>query len=444
MKKIKQYLPFLLGILLMIPFFVPLTKIGLLPFFLILLCIFYGTKKFDIKHFGILLFLFSLLLRIIIICIIDTPIISDFKTMFDAATKINLGHLKDVQASTYFKLWGYQFGHTLYMCFFLKIIPSAFFLKLLNCIFSSFSVLLLYLIGKDFVKDITARRMSLLYSLFPFPLFLNTVLTNQHHSTCFLLLALYLFTNKKFNNMNPIKKGLLIGSLLALSNILRSEGIVIIIAIFAYFLLQFTKKRKGEILKLGICLFFSYFVIVNGTSYLLQVTNISKSGLSNKDPYWKFITGLNPTTNGQYSEEDAKSYSFGNKKEAIAIIKKRITKNITHLPTLFLKKETIFWTQSDLSWSIGHFTTKGYSSLYYFLVSLNQCFLYFFLGTAIIGCFQKLKRKETLLFILILGAYFGVYLWIEIMPRYAYAPQTILLLLSMMGIDAIKEKRKER
>ena len=100
MKRILNWIPFLLGILLLFPFLVPLTKIGLVPFILLLLGIFYFVKKTNINRFGLVLFCFSFLVRLGAILLVDTPIISDFKTMFDAARQINAGDLALIKASS--------------------------------------------------------------------------------------------------------------------------------------------------------------------------------------------------------------------------------------------------------------------------------------------------------------------------------------------------------
>lgn len=444
MKKLEQLLPICLGILLLFPLFFPLTKLGVLPFLMLVIAVVYCVRKKKIRHWPIVLFLFSFVIRFFVISIINTPIVSDFKTMYEAARQINLGNIISVQNSPYFQLWGYQWGHTLYMSFFLKCIPSVFFLKVLNIFFSSGSIVLLYLIGKDFVKERVARGMSLLYVFFPFPLLLNTVLTNQHHATFFFLLALYFLISKKHRKDVAWKKGLLVGTFLAISNLLRPEAITFLVAFIAYLIFDFSRKKAKACLQLGATTFVAYLLITISISSLLQITHISPSGLQNKDPYWRFIVGLNPQSRGQYSEEDEKTYTFGDKKQALSIIKERSIGNITQLPRLFLQKETILWTQSDLSWSIGHFPREGNSDLYYFLTNLNQCFIYFFLITGIIGCFSKIKERECLFFILLLGVYFGVYLFTEVMPRYAYTPQTILLLLGMLGVNAILEKIEVR
>ncbi len=379
----------------------------------------------------------------VVILLVNTPLEHDFKTMFEAASAINRGAFDVIKTSDYFQLFGYQLGHTLYMSFFLKIFKSAFFLYVLNGLFSSGIVLLIYLIGKDFVKEKTAMAFSLLYSLFPFPLLLNTVLTNQHHSTFFFLLAIYFLLHLKQEKESWWKKGILVGTCLGISHILRPEGMVFFVAFLVYLLFSLTKKNKKQLLLMGSTVILCFLVLTSLASFGIKSLGLNPNGLRNNDPYWKFIVGLNATTNGAYSENDQKLYTFGNTKQALELIRNRTLGNMTQLPLLFLKKEVILFTKSDLSWSIGYFQQSGKAELYQFLTNLNQCFIYFFLIFAILGCFVKQKKKESLFLILLIGVYFGVYLLIEVMPRYAYSIQPILLILGMIGWDSLREWKKK-
>ena len=88
-------------------------------------------KKLKDNKFIIGLFLFAFISRVIIILVVDTPIISDFKTMYEAALEIVKG-TSDYKDSFYFLTWGYQMGHVLYQSVLLSIINSVVFLKIMN------------------------------------------------------------------------------------------------------------------------------------------------------------------------------------------------------------------------------------------------------------------------------------------------------------------------
>ena len=85
------------------------------------------------NKFIVFIFLFSFVLRLGVIVLVETPVISDFKLMYDAALEIVNG-TDSYKSMSYFITWGYQMGHVLYEAFLLSIINSVFFLKIINCI----------------------------------------------------------------------------------------------------------------------------------------------------------------------------------------------------------------------------------------------------------------------------------------------------------------------
>ena len=166
------------------------------------------SNKFKFKNFGIFLFVFSLLLRLIAISIINPPIESDFLTMYNASKQLLLGK-KDYLNLPYFINWGYQMGHVIYQYFLLKIIDSVLFLKVINCIIHSGIVVLIYNISKCLTNEKCARISSLIYTIFLFPLLLNTVLTNQQLAAFCMLLGIYLFISPKFDSLNKLFRNII-------------------------------------------------------------------------------------------------------------------------------------------------------------------------------------------------------------------------------------------
>lgn len=396
-------------------------------------------KKWISKHkIIIFLFLFAFVIRIGVILWIDTPVISDFKTMLDASKELVNG--TDAYKSTpYFICWGYQMGHVIYQAILLNIINSITFLKIVNAIVTSSTVIMIYLIGKELSTTKAAIIISIIYSIFLFPLLLNTVLTNQLLPMLLILIAIYLWMKKKKENkLMPV----IIGILLGISNMLRSETIVIIIAFVLYTIFLMIKKENRKALIINLCLIIiSYFTLTTATSFVLKATDISSSGLENKNSSWKFLEGLNVETRGQYSEYDAVKYSY-DKKKTTKELKKRIQEEWQQYPLLFAKKTKILWLNSDLSWSLGHIENQEDLKLY---EGINQIFIYFFVIMSLLSAitlFKKTYKKEQILILLILFIYFGVYLFIEVMPRYAYSLQIFEALLASITLGYILDNKK--
>ncbi len=385
------------------------------------------------KHkFVIILFIFSFLIRLFVVSVVKTPIESDFKTMYEAALEIINGtHF--YKGSTYFLTWGYQMGHVLYQSFLLSLINSVTFLKVVNSFITSLIVVFIYLIGKRISSERAAFIVSILYSIFLFPLLLNTVLTNQHLPALLTLISIYILINIKYDKY--IFKSLIAGVLLGISNILRSEGIVIIAAIFIYSLYLIMKKYDYKKIMVSFLLIISsYFLIFNGTSFILEKAGLSQNGLKNMNPTWKFVLGFNYDTNGMYSESDAVLYA-NDKEKAKDIVIKRV-KDYKKIPMLFVKKSKILWFNSDLSWSIGYISNSLICKV---LNIINQMFIIMFSILSLFSLFSLFKEKNKCqVFIsIILFVYFGVYLLIEVMPRYAYSLQIFEAILACSGFNVL-------
>ncbi len=383
-----------------------------------------------------IIFLFSLafIVRLIYILIIDTPIISDFKVMYDASLEL-LNGTHNYRDSSYFLLWGYQTGHVFYQFLLLSIFNSVTFLEIINCFVTSLTVVFIYLICSKYSSGFSSKFISILYLFFPFPLFLNSLLSNQQLPLLLILISVYLFINMDYDRF--IIRSFLIGIILGISNILRSESIVIIFSIFLFSLFLIKKVSfKKLFISFGIIVIF-YLSIFKGTSYLFKFSGISRNGLNNMNPYWKFVLGFNYDTNGVYSNDDAIIYSGDHvlaKKETINRIQK-----IDKIPVLFLKKTKILWFNSDLSWSIGHISE---SSFYKISNIINQCFIIIFILLSLLSLKSLFKfNKVYLLCFIILFVYGGVYLLIEVMPRYAYNLQAFMAILSSFGLDNLKRNR---
>ena len=145
------------------------------------------------KHKLVLfLFFFSFLIRIGVVLWIDTPVISDFKTMYEASQEL-LNGTTAYKSMPYFLTWGYQMGHVIYQTLLLAIINSITFLKIINALVTSLTVVFIYLIGKELTNKKASFIISMIYSIFLFPLLLNTVLTNQLLPMLLILIAIYLW-----------------------------------------------------------------------------------------------------------------------------------------------------------------------------------------------------------------------------------------------------------
>ena len=82
--------------------------------------IFYILTRKSIPQFPLFLFITSLLVRFIVIFLIKTEPVSDFKLLFDSAQMLAAGDYS-FNDYVYYQMWPYQIGFLMWEAFFLKI-----------------------------------------------------------------------------------------------------------------------------------------------------------------------------------------------------------------------------------------------------------------------------------------------------------------------------------
>lgn len=437
-------LVFLLLVLSIVFFLFLVTEKYLITIIIFTLILFLSFKV-KIPKFPLILFFLSLLTKILVILIINPQVESDFLTMYNASKLLRVGDLSYTKLD-YFIKWGYQVGHVFYQAMLLKIFNSIFFLKLVNCLALSGTTVLIYLIVKELLNDTSAKFASLSYMFYLQPVLLTTVLTNQHVPTFLFFTAFYIIIKKDCLATKPIIKYLISGLLIGLGNIMRPEGIIFILTIIIYLICicYKTENIKSLLLKIMV-LVISYTLITKGCSLIFQATGISKNGLANKDPLWKFVLGTNYESQGRYSDNDV-IYLSDSKKE-LEIIKQRTINNLPQFSKLLAIKAKVFWTGNDLYWSNDYLEKEDITILSHNISGkkvneycnfINEQVYIITFMLSLVGLYSLIKTKydkRVNLFIILLSIYFTVYLFIEIMNRYTYTPRVAIFILASFGID---------
>lgn len=424
--KICEYILFVLFFVLLFFLTNKLSTFMIIPLFIV---IYFFIKKVRIKHFGIFIFLVALIVRIISVLVLKVDICDDFKTMYMASRDLingNLSFLKD----SYFVYFSYQLGHVVYQAFLLKIINSVLFLKMVNCIITSLTILFIYLITRKIFNENTSRVVTFSYLFYLYPLYLNSVLTNQLLPALLVLIVIYLLVSRDLN----YKIILICSLILALANIFRTESIVIIIGIVVYIISNFKKENIKKNSLLILSLVGSYFVFTFIIGLLFSISSLN-TNLSNNSGLWKFYCGLNYDTNGIYNVEDDNRFFNSNDKNKLLV--DRIKDNSLKIPVFFLKKEVILWTQTNYDLRISNNFNETF---YNFLLLFNQGFLNLILILFVISLFPKKSRESNdklLLIKILIGVYYFVYMFIEISPRYAYILDIFIFLIIGLGIERI-------
>lgn len=433
MEKLKKLI--LLVFLFLIALLIGIRTIedGILLTILSFIIIYLFVDKVKIKNFYIFLIIFCLITKIISILILNNPILSDYYIMLEASKKVLIHDFSFVN-DYYFLSWGYQIFHVLYQALMLRIINNILFLKILNAIYSTIITVFIYKIVKRISSEKSARITSLLYSISLYPLYLNGVLGNQQLGFMLMIIGIYIFLFKKHNIRNLI----IIGILMGISNLERTEGIIYILTIIIYIIL--TDKNIKNILKCCFVIILTYFIINNGASYIMISNNINKIGFKNTNPEWKFLIGFNYEYNGKNNTEDEQylaDYDL-EKKEII----NRMT-NYKKIPNLFYQKIKIQWLYDDLDDTFNFKNNNQFSKgLLNIIVNYIRVINLFIIMLVFYGLLKNKKiNKVCYFFIINLCIYFGIYLFIEVAARYYFNPQVSIIILSSLGINKLLEQK---
>lgn len=406
-------------------------------------CSLFIARSDKIKRFGLLLFIISFVVRLVFIIVFNFPQVYDFATLLDASHMFSQGDYSFNQWF-HFHTWGYQTGFVIYQGFLLKLFHSEFLLKLLNILYSSLLVLFIYRLSKRISDEKSARVVSILYMIFPFYLFLNTVLVNSHLATLLMYLGILFLIKKE----KCFKDYVIAAILISLGNIIRPEGIIVVLSLLVYEFFLFDKEKFVRSL-IRVCSFLIvYFSIGFVSSFLVIKSGVNPSGLENKDPLWKFILGFNYETCGYYNDDDSK-YQV-NRETEISIIKERALGNLSRTGKLMLCKIDRFWLSSGLDLETGSFNDKSmnlfgvnvrFSDLSGIAMSFNQGVHLFILSMFLLGIFVNRKRlsNEALFLLIMCFITFFVFLFIEIQPRYMYFIHVSLFILASLGVKSIYE-----
>lgn len=409
------------------------------------------------KAYPICLFLLRLLLAGLVAVMLATPPRDDFKTMYEAACRLAQGS-REYLNDTYFFNWAYQTGFVAYEALVIRIFGQSLLpLKLCNAMWMAGTGLLVYEIGKCFLSQRVAMVASLFYALYPAPYFLASVLTNQHIATFFYYLAIWLLLRqKKLTWQHAVAAGLS----LAIGNVLRPLGSVLVLAILCWGAVRFLKQGK-DYLQEGTAVLLCaavYFAAGWLFSHLVIWTGLNPEGLKNNLSVWKFVVGFNAESGGVWNKADYAYYQLPHE-EAVTAMEQLVAERLRQSPSswgnLLWEKIRVLWGScEDLNWALSHWdkarVLAGHSIESWMKV-VKYAERGVFLCASVLtlpGIFGYLRKKESgripLLLLFVFCGYFAVHLLIEVQARYRYFLMPCLFLLAGAGLQQLAARREQR
>ncbi len=422
---------------------------GVILFLAGLLVLLSRWKGISARRFSLGLFLLSLVIHLGAVAFLTTPIESDFALQYEASRQFAQGDFS-FQDTVYFQKWGYQTGLVIWQGTLLKLWNSPTFLRLVNCLVSAGTNVLVYLIARDYFEERAARLASLAYAFFLFPATLVTVLCNNIPSAFFLYLCLYLVMGKGFKRCHRVLIYALAGASLAVANALRPDAPLVLVPLLAYFVFRFLSQASWKnflhYLKRFGALVLTFLVLSAGMSGLVKATGVNAAGLSNNDPLWGTVLGTNTEWKGLYNNEDGPAIA---EKEAegmsrtqaeLQVIREHLNVSPAALVELAACKMKSLWWDRGLSWSMGGLKQQT-PTLFALLEELDRAMFTCALFLAALGAIALFRRpKEDFKLYLLPFVMFAtscVYLLIEVQPRYAYAGQIAVFILMAGGAQVL-------
>lgn len=400
----------------------------------------------------------AITLRLIWIFYADTDPVSDFSLLNKAANLILEGRNSELKAIEYFNVWVYQLGFSVYCAvLYLLFGSNILVVKVSNVIMSLGITILIYFIAAKIFNEKAARISSFLYAIYIHSIIINSLYTNQVVSAFFIYLGILIIVYGK-GWANYLFSGISI----AIGHIMRPEGsftlcvvaVGLVLCNIAKLLKQreiFSRSRRiksSDIVSMlsKIAVFaFSFILIVQLFSYVLKALDITDYNFGNRNVYWKFMVGLNPSTNGGYSEEDVKILLGCPVGEDLYRLEKDIIRNRLsnkrELIELMVRKFNAMWVDND---STIYFAVPGTTltadkenliirleKIQYSLVMFLVCI------TVILSIKNKRDDWNLLIIMLLITANFAIYLFIEIQTRYRYFILPSFFILCGYGLAAV-------
>lgn len=246
-----------------------------------------------------------------------TQPVSDYKVLLEGALKIANGTFSEgYDKTSYFYFYNYQIGYISYLSILIKLFGySLNVIKLFDSINIVLSAVLIYMIVRRLSNKAAGAVSSLLFAEFVFIITGSSVINNQHLSSLLMLFGIYLIILDRIWSIG------LSGLAFAAMNVIRPEGIILLIAFCIFFICKMLRSGNWRewIIKIAL-LVFSFCIIVwtfNMAFMGLKLTPgpISKSNI----PYFKMVIGLgaeNGSMNGHRSESARKTNVYFDLKDS--------------------------------------------------------------------------------------------------------------------------------
>ncbi|KRN99072.1 ArnT family glycosyltransferase [Companilactobacillus kimchiensis] len=367
--------------------------------------------------------------------------ISDFGNFWDRVPGFFVGDKLYQTDNDYFSKYAYQTGFMVYILSVVKLFGyKIFVIQFLNVIYQALILLFTYLLVIKIFDNIKLARLSVLLLMVDLDWFaLNSQASNQYLGSLLYLITFYLLMQDKSRYY------ILAGITLAAGCLIRPIGPVIIAGIVVFTICYLLLKNKDyhRIGKIMISLAV-YFILFSLAGWGIKATGINNYGLSNNDPEWKFVTGLNYQSNGTYSSDMDKLIDANKSRAQMNPVEQtKLHSEIDFLNQhhawfkLFVNKTQVLWSTRTMA---TDFTSFGLNhsaktvDLINYLAYAGSIMLIIFSWIGSLALFKAKFSNNLYLLLLPLLAFAVVQLVIEVQGRYRIEFLPILSIVGSLGL----------
>lgn len=367
--------------------------------------------------------------------------ISDFGNFWSRVPGFLVGDKLYQTDNDYFSKYAYQTGFMVYVLSIVKIFGyKIFVIQFLNVIYQTLILLFTYLLVVKIFNNIKMARLAVLLLMIDLDWFaLNSQASNQYLGSLLYLITFYLLMQ------NKLRYYILAGITLAAGCLIRPIGPVIIAGIvvftLCYILLKDTNYQKA--LKIILTLVI-YFVLFSLAGWGIKSLGINNYGLSNNDPEWKFVTGLNYQSDGTYSADMDKLIDASRTRAQMSPVEKnKLNSEINYLNghhawfKLFINKTQVLWSTRTMA---TDFTSYGLNhsartvNIINYLAYAGSIMLIIFSWIGSLTLFKTKFSNNLYLLLLPLMAFAVVQLIIEVQGRYRIEFLPIIAIMGSLGL----------
>lgn len=401
---------------------------------------------------GLILTLCAEAFVLIIWNLIYKPVpVSDYQVLWEGAERIVDGTFRSEAADVtdYFFFYNFQIGYTMYMAILMKLFGGSLVsLKIAEIVVMTLTVGVLYKTVRLFANVQDSIFCGLVFSFYPFIFLGSGIINNQHEALLFEALAVFFYLDRKTHH------AIWSGVFITVAQIMRPTAMVILLAMIVCSVIYgIVKKDKWSFVKAAEVLG-TYEMLFNVVNAILIGTGYAPYGIKGTNPYFKLSIGLTGqgitgqgTTDARHTDlyYDLQTYNFDY--NAYKDAAKTYFTNL--LSTHGFNYNWIWNKVIDFAGSLDNqygFADGGFNSAHPVVVGfLNMIGLLVYFTSIVFSFIYAILKKtivkdeQMMLFSLIYGAYFIVYIFIEKQPRYRYEQYYFLIILGLpIAVKAAK------